>query len=241
MEVSCGDIAAGARFPSAFKVSSGDEEVKVWDLPTRLFHWLIVLVFCVSWYTAEQGMMIWHYRSGILGLALLMFRIIWGFVGGSTARFSNFVRTPAAVIRYLSGSGEKPLTAGHNPLGGYSAILLLVVLCVQVGTGLFAVDVDGLESGPLSFFVSFDQGRLAAEVHEIAFTALQVLIALHVLAIIFYRLRGNHLTKAMITGNGSGSEGFESGLQPAGTVRLIVVVAIAVAFAWWVNSGAIGI
>lgn len=215
--------------------------MKVWDLPTRLFHWLIVLVFCVSWYTAEEGMMTWHYRSGILGLALIVFRVFWGLVGGSTARFSNFVRSPSAVVRFVSGAGEKPRTAGHNPLGGYSVILLLLVLFVQIGTGLFAVDVDGLESGPLSFFVSFDQGRFAAEVHEISFTALQALVGLHILAIIFYRLRGNHLTRAMVTGHADKSDGFEGRLVPASTITLLVVLAISAAFAWWINTGAIGL
>lgn len=219
----------------------GGGKVKVWDLPTRLFHWLIVLVFCVSWYTAEQGMMMWHYRSGIAGVALLVFRIIWGFVGGSTARFGNFLRSPAAVIRYVSGSGEQSPATGHNPLGGYSVLLMLLILATQIGTGLFAVDIDGLESGPLSHFVSFDQGRFAAELHEIAFTALQAIIGLHILAIIFYRLRGARLTKAMITGRAAQSDGSGDGLVPAGSVRLIVVLAISVAFAWWINSGAEGL
>ena len=222
-------------------MTNGGGELKVWDLPTRLFHWLIVLVFCVSWYTAEQGMMMWHYRSGIAGVALLMFRIIWGFVGGSTARFGNFLRSPAAILRYLSGSGDQPRSAGHNPLGGYSVLLMLTILVVQLGTGLFAVDVDGLESGPLSHLVSFDQGRLAAELHELAFTALQVFIGLHILAIIYYHLRGAHLTKAMITGHTSQSDEFEDELVSAGPVRLIVALAISVACAWWINSGLVGL
>lgn len=215
--------------------------MKVWDLPTRLFHWLIVLVFCVSWFTAEQGLMDWHYRSGILGLALIVFRILWGFFGGSTARFGNFVRSPATVIRFLKGGGKKPRKVGHNPLGGYSVVLLLAVLFIQLCTGLFAVDVDGLESGPLSFLVNFDQGRWLAEIHEISFTVLQVLVGVHVLAIIFYRLRGNHLTRAMVTGNADRSDGFEGELVPASTVTLLVVIAITAAFAWWIANGAAGL
>ena len=215
--------------------------MKVWDLPTRLFHWLIVLVFCASWYTAEQGMMAWHYRSGILGFALIVFRIIWGLVGGSTARFGSFVRSPAAVVRFIRGKGKKPRRVGHNPLGGYSVILLLSVLFAQVATGLFAVDVDGLESGPLSFLVSFDQGRWLAEIHEISFTVLQVLAGVHIVAIVFYRLRGNHLTRAMITGKAAKSDGFEGELVPASTVTVLVAIAVSSVFAWWIATGAVGL
>jgi cytochrome b len=131
--------------------------------------------------------------------------------------------------------------AGHNPVGGYSVLLLLGVLLVQVGTGLFAVDVDGLESGPLSFLVSFDQGRFAAEIHEIAFTALQVLVAVHILAIVIYRLRGSRLTRAMITGRADESDGFEGALIPAGLVALIAALTLAAAVAWWIGTGAPGL
>lgn len=215
--------------------------MKVWDLPTRIFHWSIVLVLCASWFTAEQGLMEWHYRSGILGFSLLAFRIMWGFVGGSTARFSRFVRSPVAVIAYVSGAQGGPRRVGHNPLGGYSVIALLLVLSIQIGTGLFTVDVDGIESGPLSFLVSFEQGRVAAEIHEITFTAVQVLVAVHVLAIVIYRLRGIRLTRAMITGRISESDGQTSELQPAAGSRLLLALALAAALAWWVSEGAPGL
>lgn len=215
--------------------------MKVWDLPTRLFHWLIVIVFCASWYTAEQGMMEWHYRSGVLGLTLLTFRIVWGFIGGSTARFATFVRSPAAVLCYLAGKGDQPRRAGHNPLGGYSVLLLLLVLVAQIASGLFAVDVDGLESGPLSFLVSFDQGRDAAEIHEWAFTALQVLVAIHVLAIAAYRLRGVDLMGPMIGGTVSGRAGLVGELVPAGVARTLAATGIAGVVAWWIGAGAPGL
>lgn len=215
--------------------------MKVWDLPTRIFHWLIVLVLCVSWFTAEQGLMEWHYLSGILGLALLAFRVIWGFLGSNTARFSGFVRAPAAVARYVTGAPDEPRPLGHNPLGGYSVVALLLVLGVQIGTGLFAVDVDGLESGPLSFFVSFEQGRVAAEIHEIAFTALQALVAVHVLAILIYRLRGIHLTRAMITGRSPLTDGYADGFKPAAPSWLVLALALAATLAWWIGTGAPGL
>ena len=89
--------------------------MKVWDLPTRLFHWLIVLLVGFSWWSAETGNMDWHYRSGLTALVLLVFRLLWGFIGGSTARFSQFLRSPGAVITYLREPAG-PLRGGHNPL-----------------------------------------------------------------------------------------------------------------------------
>jgi cytochrome b len=211
--------------------------LKVWDLPTRLFHWLIGLLVGFSWWSAETGEMEWHYRSGLTALILLVFRIVWGFVGGSTARFGQFVRSPAAVIGYVRGPAA-PAKAGHNPLGGYSVIALLLALTIQVGTGLFAVDTDGLESGPLSYLVSFDQGRLAAEVHHLAFSVVQGLVLLHVLAIGWYRLRGRRLIGPMITGRDRQLPAGSGEVTGGGALRAIVVLAIALGIGWWVSLGA---
>lgn len=212
--------------------------VKVWDLPTRLFHWLIVLLVGFSWYSAETGMMDWHYRSGIAALVLIVFRLIWGVIGGSTARFAHFLRPPGAVIDHLRRPAESTHKPGHNPLGGYSVIAMLLALLVQVGTGVFAVDVDGIESGPLSYLVSFDQGRVAAEVHHIAFTVIQVLVVLHVLAIIYYRIRGRHLIGPMITGRDRQLDTGEEEVTGGGAVRALAALAIALALGWWINAGA---
>ena len=102
--------------------------MKVWDLPTRMFHWLIVLVVGFSWYSAETGMMEWHYRSGLAALGLLAFRVIWGFAGGSTARFSQFIKSPRGALSYLRNPATLPTSAGHNPLGGYSVLAMLSAL-----------------------------------------------------------------------------------------------------------------
>jgi cytochrome b len=207
---------------------------RVWDLPTRLFHWLLVVLVAFSWWSAENREMDWHRWSGSIVLGLLVFRLIWGLIGGSTARFGQFLRRPGAVAAYLrSGPAEAP--AGHNPLGGYAVLAMLLVVLAQVGTGLFAVDVDGLESGPLSFLVSFDQGRIAAGVHEVSFNLLLGLIALHLLAITFYTfVRKQALLRRMITGNDTGDGG---GLVPASPLWLVVAAALAGALAWWVNRG----
>lgn len=213
----------------------GGNRLKVWDLPTRLFHWAIVVLVGFSWWSAETGHMDWHYRSGLAALVVLTFRLLWGLVGGSTARFGNFVRSPAAVIAYLRGTGGSA-RAGHNPLGGYSVVAMLLALVVQVGTGLFAGDIDGLESGPLNHLVSFDQGRTAAAVHEFAFLAIQILVALHVLAIVWYAVRGRRLIGPMITGRDRQVTTDE--VTGGGPLRAVVVMVIALALGWWVSLGA---
>lgn len=212
--------------------------MKVWDLWTRLFHWLIVALVGFSWWSAETGHMDWHYKSGLSALILLVFRLIWGVIGSSTARFANFVRSPAAVIGYLRRPKESVHAAGHNPLGGYSVILMLLTLIVQVGTGLFAGDTDGLESGPLSYLVTFDQSRVAAKVHHLSFTVLQLLVLLHVVAIIYYRLRGRRLIAPMITGRDNQLAPDAGEMRSASVVRAFVALAIALAIGWWVSKGA---
>lgn len=211
--------------------------MKVWDIPTRLFHWLIVLVVGFSWYSAETGLMDWHYRSGIAALCLLAFRLIWGVAGGSTARFTHFLRSPQSVLRYLRRPANLS-TAGHNPLGGYSVVAMLVALLTQVVSGVLAVDVDGIESGPLSYLISFDQGRVAAAVHEITFTAVQILVLLHILAIVYYRLRGRRLLVPMITGRDAQIDPAGDGVRGGGWARATIALLVAATLAWWISAGA---
>lgn len=212
--------------------------MKVWDLPTRLFHWSIVFLVGFSWWSAEAGRMEWHYRSGVAALVAILFRVIWGFIGGSTARFTCFLRSPAAVIAYLREPKGAPEVAGHNPLGGYSVLALLLTLATQVGTGLFAVDVDGIESGPLSYLVSFEQGRSAAGVHHLSFTALQLLVALHLLAIVYYRIRGRGLTVPMITGRDHQVPRDGGEVMGDDSVRAVLVLVVALGIGWWISAGA---
>lgn len=211
--------------------------MKVWDLPTRIFHWAIVALIAASWYSADNGLMEWHYRAGIAALGLIAFRLIWGLVGGATARFTNFVRSPSAVTAYLRTKGA-PHKAGHNPLGGYSVLAMLAALVIQVSTGVLAVDVDGIESGPLSYLVSFDDGRLAAAVHSASFVAIQVLVALHVLAIAFYRAKGRRLIVPMITGRDPQLSGGHSVSTGGGLGRALAAMTAALMLAWWVSAGA---
>jgi cytochrome b len=180
-----------------------------WDLPVRLFHWLIVLLIGFSWWSAEQRLLDWHRYSGYAVLTLILFRLAWGFGGSATARFSNFVRGPSEVGRYMRRdmfSRAKPVTIGHNPVGGWSVVAMLVAMLVQTLFGLVAVDVDGIESGPLSAWVNFETGRLASNLHGIVFNILLALIGLHVVAILFYLLRKRaNLVRPMWFGQGRGA------------------------------------
>jgi cytochrome b len=208
----------------------------VWDLPTRLFHWALVGLIGFSWWSAETGAMDWHRLSGLTVCGLIVFRLIWGVIGGSTARFASFVRAPQHVIAHLRGQGGE--RAGHNPLGGYSVIALLLLIALQVSTGLFAVDTDGLESGPLSYLVSFEQGRIASGVHEITFALLQVLVAVHIAAILFYRfVKRRNLVTPMITGRDSELTGSDGALIAAPWWRFALAAGVAAAFAWWTAGG----
>jgi cytochrome b len=176
----------------------------VWDAPVRVFHWLIVLSIPALWWTGEHAELEWHRRIGYLVLALVGFRLAWGFAGASTARFANFVRSPGAVVAYGGklARGEPGAVLGHNPMGGWSVVGLLILLAAETALGLFAVDVDGLAPGPLARFVDFDAGRIAAHWHHWLFNALLVLIGLHLAAIAFYALvRRDNLVWPMVVGS----------------------------------------
>lgn len=181
----------------------GDSLVPVWDIPVRVFHWLLVLLFAFSWWTGDNGKLDWHRWSGYGILVLVCFRIYWGFAGGSTARFANFVRGPGAVWKYsrmlLQRAGSH--TAGHNPMGGWSVVAMLLLLLLQTVLGLFSVDVDGIESGPLADLVSFDTGRQLAVWHGKLVDLLLILIGLHLAAILYYVFyKRENLVAAMFSG-----------------------------------------
>lgn len=212
--------------------------VRVWDVPTRLFHWLIVGLIGFSWGAAEYGKMDLHRLSGSVLLGLVAFRLIWGFIGGSTARFGSILSSPASAIAYLRSDNSGSRAPGHNPVGGYSVLAMLLLLMLQIGTGLFSVDIDGLESGPLSYLVSFDQGRTAAEIHGLSFTLLQIIIAIHVLAVLFYLVfRKRNLVRPMITGTDPQIDSTAGALVPASWTRLLIAGVIGIGLAWWTAKG----
>lgn len=173
--------------------------VRLWDWPVRLTHWLLVLLFATSWVTAEQGWLEVHRASGLTMLAFILFRIYWGIFGSDTARFGTFVRGPAEVLRYVRGLALP--SAGHNPLGGWSAVALLAALLSQTLLGLFAVDVDGIHSGPLAAYVNFETGRRAAHWHRSVFDILLWLVAVHTIAILaYFFVKRQNLILPMVTG-----------------------------------------
>ncbi|CAA9549651.1 MAG: Cytochrome b [uncultured Sphingosinicella sp.] len=200
-------------------------EAPVWDVPVRLFHWSVVLLIALSWWSAEEGADRIHFWSGYTLLFLLLFRILWGLAGSSTARFSSFVRSPSAVLDYLRGGqfGQ----AGHTPLGGLSVVAMLLALLVQLMSGLFQIDDDDFVEGPLSGLVSYDTALLAHDVHEVSFNILLALIALHLLAIGYYQfIRRRSIVRPMLTGRAELPDGVPP-MRPAPRGRLAACAAAA--------------
>lgn len=209
----------------------------VWDRPVRLFHWALVALLGFSWWSAENGHLDWHMWSGFAVLTLLVFRILWGVFGSSTARFANFVRGPKAVIAYVRDMrGWAPV--GHTPLGAISVLALLIALKFQVVTGLVQTDNDGLVEGPLAHLVSFQASEAARDMHELVFNILLVLVGLHVAAILFYRIvLGKNLAGPMITGETAVDADTEPMRPGRWWVALLCLVA-ALAFTRWIIAGA---
>ena len=177
--------------------------IKVWDLPVRVIHWLLVLLVGLSWATAELDLLPLHHFSGYLILTLVIVRIIWGFVGSATARFSHFLKRPAAIKAYARQILRRGASVriGHNPLGGLSVVALLGLLALQAGLGLFAQDADGLAPGPLADLLTRQVGRTVAAAHEAVFSMLLFFIALHIGAVLFHACyKGEALIRPMLTG-----------------------------------------
>lgn len=199
----------------------------VWDLPVRLFHWSIVALIALSWWSAKNGFDDVHFWSGYALLFALVFRILWGFAGSSTARFATFVRGPSAVRAYLREGSHGQ--AGHSPVGALSVLAMLLALLVQIATGLIQIDDEDFIEGPLSGLVGFDTAVLAHEVHEASFNVLLALIALHLLALAYYHLvRRRSLIPPMVTGRAVLPDGVAP-MAPAGKGRAAACAAAALA------------
>lgn len=175
--------------------------IRVWDLPIRLFHWLLVFCIAGSFISVNIGgnAIQWHANFGYSILCLLIFRIIWGFIGSTHARFISFFPRKKAILDYLSGSAPRVL--GHNPVGALSVFALLFVLCVQVATGLF-VDDEIAFQGPLAKYVSSSMSSFLSQIHEGNQVVILTLISIHIAAIWFYKkFKGENLIKPMISGD----------------------------------------
>jgi cytochrome b len=174
---------------------------RIWDLPTRLFHWVLAALILFSFATVKAGgtWMDWHMRSGYAVLALVLFRILWGFAGSRYALFSSFVRGPGAVLAYLTGKTKH--VAGHNPLGALSVVALLGAVLVQAAAGLFAND-DIFNEGPLAKLVSTATSTFLTAIHKRGEYVLYALVGLHLVAVIYYTVfKTEPLVSAMLHGD----------------------------------------
>jgi cytochrome b len=205
-------------------------KILVWDLPLRLFHWLLVLLVVVSVVSVQIGgnAMQVHMRSGYAVLTLLLFRVLWGFLGGTHARFASFVRGPGTVFAYLRGHGTSR-HLGHNPAGAWSVVLMLAVLLAQAATGLFAND-DISTEGPLARLVSKALSDSVTGVHHLNSKILFALIGLHLSAIAFYFFRKReNLVKPMLTGFKESAAGAGDAAQRQGKIWLAALLLAACA------------
>ena len=209
-----------------------DKAYPVWDLPVRVFHWGLVIAIAGAWYSAEEQWFQVHQWLGYGILVAVVFRLAWGFFGSRHARFVDFVRGPATIFAYLRGASVD--TPGHNPLGALSVLAFLSLVLAQALSGLFNTD-DILYSGPLYYWASEDVRGVMGEIHEWAFDALVVFVAMHILAVCFYQWRGEPLLRTMLLGHAPGKQG---GSAPAPLWRAVLIVLILAALLWWVIASA---
>lgn len=215
------------RLPGEAALTTPAAPGAAWDFPTRAFHWSLALLVVFSYITGKAGgpWMDWHMRSGYTILALLLFRVVWAFVGPRNARFAAFVRGPRAAWQYARAlaSGAPPRSEGHNPLGGWMVVAMLALLAVQAGTGLFSNDESSHE-GPLAAKVSNAFVDQASTIHAYNQWLIVAAVALHVIAIGWYQLRLRiDLTRAMIAGP----------VDVRATAGALAIVALASAAVYW--------
>lgn len=213
--------------------------VRVWDWPTRAFHWLLVAAIASAWLSFEfahalgDNTLVWHRWNGYAILVLVVFRLIWGFAGASTARFSHFVRSPMFVLRYARDFawGNKRVFLGHNPLGTLMVLALLAGVATQGMLGLFSLEHNEIVAGPLKRLISDDAAALVTKWHVRGFKILLLLVALHVSANILYGLLAKDpLIRAMVTGRKplrAYEDEAEAAIPHNVTLRAVVALALA--------------
>lgn len=205
--------------------------VRVWDLPTRLFHWLLALSVIALVVTAKIGgaAMVWHFRFGLFVLGLLLFRLVWGLVGGRWSRFASFIYLPGTILRYLKGGSraDEHHEVGHNPLGSLSVFAMLAILVIQVATGLVGDD-EIANVGPLNKFVATETGLLATGWHKTwGQWIILALVALHVVVVIGYLVvKKKNLIVPMLSGDKQLGADVPAATDSGGSRSLALVVAI---------------
>lgn len=202
-------------------------KIRVWDLPTRAFHWLLAFAVLGLVITGNVGgnAMVWHFRLGYAVLTLLLFRLVWGLIGGHWSRFAQFIYAPRTIINYLRGQGRPEHAVGHNPLGAFSVFGLLTLLLAQVGSGLFSDDEIAF-AGPLTRFVSGSWVSQFTWYHkEVGKSVIIVLVLLHVAAILFYLLKKKeNLVRPMVSGDKEVGVDLPASRDTAGTRTAALVV-----------------
>ena len=208
--------------------------MRVWDAPTRLFHWAVVILVITSYVSVQNEWVQLHYYAGYSMLTLLLFRLVWGFIGSETSRFGKFMRNPLEGLRHLSafGTREPDREIGHNAAGGWMVLLMLLALAAQAGAGLFAGDpVEG--GGPFVARVAEPLRKQITWFHHFNFYyVILVLVGLHILAILAYAAVKRHdLVRPMVTGKKRLPANMR---QPrfASPLLALVVLAGAAAFVW---------
>jgi cytochrome b len=236
METRLKILRAGSRIANEAESASGSH-LRVWDVPTRLFHWAIVMLVATSWFTAQNGFMRVHMWSGLLLLTLLIFRVAWGLLGSTTARFSDFVSGPGKVLGYVRdlARGSKRLYGGHNPAGGWMVVMLIGALALQAVTGLFANDGVHFD-GPLAALVSAEASDRVTNWHGMIFNFILLLVWMHVVAVFFYLcVHRENLVGPMVTGRKKVTHvpaGLE--LRFASVWFAALIVTLAAGIVWWI-------
>lgn len=214
-------------------------KVRVWDLPTRFFHWALVACVIGLAITGTVGgnAMVWHFRFGYTVLALLLFRILWGLVGGRWSRFGAFIYAPQSVINYLKGQGKPEHGVGHSPIGAGSVFAMLGFLVAQVGTGLLSDDEIAF-AGPLTRFVSNATVSLSTNYHKnIGKWVLLALVVLHIAAIVYYLSRKHNLVGAMLHGDKEMVVKAPSSRDDTvSRVAAVLILAVCGGVAYWVST-----
>jgi len=216
--------------------------LRVWDLPLRLTHWSFAFLVPAMWWSAENSQWALHKRFGVTLLGLLIFRILWGFLGTRTARFASFVKGPGAVLAYVTGkAGGAAQKLGHNPIGALSVVGLLSVMSVQVGAGLFAGDPYDGATGPLNALVKVSTAAMLTQWHEWFYWVVLGMVALHLSAITFYGVfKQNDLVSPMVSGTKLVKADTDAN-EPTPWIRFAISAGVAAGVALWVAFEAPGL
>jgi cytochrome b len=244
-----GQSSTGTVFPDIFSIPSSFTQstftmhtIRVWDLPTRLFHWLLAgcVIGLVVTGSIGGNWMNWHLRMGYAVLTLLLFRLVWGFIGGHWSRFANFVYAPSSFVAYLRGQARHEHRVGHSPLGALSVFALLLILAAQVSTGLMSDDEIAF-FGPLVRFVSGDTVSMATSYHKnVGKFIVIALVGLHLLAIAYYKwIKKQALVRPMVVGDKQLTVQAPSARDTNGTrlLALAVLALCSTVVAWLVSLG----